>query len=212
MVGNLEIKELKHINFADVARIHILAFPDSFITKLGIECVRMYYVWQLKSPDHVYAIGVFENEKMLGFCFGGVFTMALGGYLSKNRKLVIKRLLLRPFLLFNITFWGKLYRGLILSLKFQKKNLQQHFIESRENKIFGILSIATDPKFQGKGAGRILIEEAERYARYNNYSDMQLSVNPNNKNAVNFYEHLGWQKENELDKWTGRMKKKIFYD
>ena len=114
MADKLNIKILRHNDLVNVAKIHIAAFPESLFTKLGLECVIRHYEWQLESPDKVYAVGAFNDEKILGYCFGGVFTMALGGFLVRNKGLIIKRFILRPWLIFHPVFIKKILRGFIL--------------------------------------------------------------------------------------------------
>lgn len=85
--SRLVIKKLEFGNLIDVAKVHKRAFPESALSKLGLEATRRYYEWQLLGPHDTYAIGVFENDLLLGFCFGGVFRGALNGFLNKNKNL-----------------------------------------------------------------------------------------------------------------------------
>ena len=70
----------------EVALIHTASFKKSLLTNLGIDIVQKYYEWQLKSPDRVYPYGAFFNKTLVGYCFGGSFSMALGGFLTAKQK------------------------------------------------------------------------------------------------------------------------------
>jgi ribosomal protein S18 acetylase RimI-like enzyme len=213
MPNKLCVQTLVHCDLAEVAKIHCSIFPESLIAKLGIECVTKYYEWQLESPDEVYAIGAFTSEKMLGYCFGGVFSMALGGFLVRNKGLIIMRLIFRPWLLFYPVFIRKILRGLSILIRFSKnKDTTTKAPPIFEDSHFGILAIATDPAERGLGVGRLLMEHSEQFAKAQNFTKMYLSVNPQNINAVQFYEHVGWIKDGDTEIWQGGMKKELMSD
>ncbi len=206
----IKVKDLTYSDLDAVAAIHIVAFPKSFITKLGDEIARAYYQWQLDSPDEVYAIGAFKENKLLGFCFGGVFTMALGGFLSSNKLLVLKSVLSHPWILLNPYFFKKSLRGFELLMRFFKKDKIAHRNqEVSEDDPFGILAIATHPENHGMGIGKVLMNESEKYAVKHDFKKMLLSVSPLNLNAVQFYDRIGWDKVYDGKIWKGVMEKEI---
>lgn len=55
--------------------------------------------------------------------------------------------------------------------------------------------VALDPAAQGQGLGRLLMEEAERWARSRGYGSITLNVFATNSRAVAFYERLGYAVE-----------------
>ena len=183
------------------------------ITKLGLECVIRYYEWQLKSPDKVYALAAFSDGKLLGYCFGGVFSMALGGFLIRNKWLIIKQLIIRPWLMFHQVFIKKILRGFSLLIKFSKNkdSTTKAPLMTADNH-FGILAIASDPGARGLGLGKRLMEYSEEYARNQDFKKMFLTVNPKNTNAIRFYEHIGWVKDANTQNWQGGMKKDLTND
>ena len=78
------IQNLKLHDLPAVSQIHLAAFPNSALSKLGPEAIRRYYEWQLTGPHDVTALGSFLDDKLVGFCFGGIFRGAMSGYLYKN--------------------------------------------------------------------------------------------------------------------------------
>ena len=209
----IEIRNLSLEEVDQIAKIHINAFQESLISKLGTKVTKAYYKWQFESPDDVYSIGAFIDNRLVGFSFGGIFKMALGGFIANNRKLVFSQILLHPWVLLHPHFTKKILLGLRLFFLFPKKGHQNKFQNAEFSKkgkpYFGILSIAINSSARGKGVGRLLMERTETLAKENEFRKMLLSVDPNNKNAVDFYLHLGWEKEMLTTEWNGKMIKFI---
>ncbi len=59
----------------------------------------------------------------------------------------------------------------------------------REDGAVQMRQVAVDPKRQGEGVGRTLVEEAERFARQQGFARMTLHARDT---AVGFYERLGY--------------------
>lgn len=189
-----------------VAKIHLAAFPKSALTHLGKEAVRRYYDWQLTGPHDCLAIGAFDEQgRMLGFCFGGVFRGSLSGFVSKNQRFLVFQVLKRPWLiLVNPIFRDRIRLGLRVG---KSKTPQTHWDRKTAAKSFGILSIAVNPAAQGQGIGRQLMDYSELYARSNGFIRMNLTVAPENKQAIRFYEYNGWEKVIGSTGWNGVMEK-----
>ena len=206
-MSSIEIKTVTEHNLSNIANIHLSAFPQSALTKLGPEAVRRYYHWQLHGPHDCHAIAAFEDKQMLGFCFGGVFRGALGGFLQKNKRFLFWRVLFRPWLLFNDIFRERLKTAFrSLRLFPVRKQEPKSTVQKKLVKSFSILSIAVDPAIQTKGVGKALMHAAEEEALRQGYDRMHLTVHPTNTNAVQFYLRVGWLK-NEENPWVGGMYK-----
>lgn len=211
---NINIQPLNQSDLPSVALLHAAAFPDSALTKLGLEAVRRYYEWQLNGPHDVDALGAFHGDRLVGFCFSGIFRGAMSGFLQRNWLFLTGCALIRPWLILNPVFRDRV----TLSMSILKRLLRQ-FIKRRKTpyqssspkppKSYGILSIAVDPNYQGLGIGRILMERSEAIAREKGFSEMDLTVNPQNEKAIRFYERLGWEKVVNEGRWTGHMRKRL---
>lgn len=175
---------------AKVAQIHIRAFPDSSLTKLGIEAVRRYYVSQMDEDNDCLAIGAFQNNSMIGFVYAGIFHGVLTGFLRNNRWYLFSRVLTHPWLVLNPMFRDAI--KLALRKLQQKEHPPAPVIISRQN--FVILSIAVDPEMQQKGIGQALLDYAENEAAKRGFMRMVLTVNPVNAKAIRFYEKNKWVK------------------
>ncbi|PKO04174.1 MAG: hypothetical protein CVU41_18405 [Chloroflexi bacterium HGW-Chloroflexi-3] len=206
-MSDLDIRTVTDDDLIEISRIHLAAFPESALTKLGAEAVHRYYHWQLHGPHDCFAIATFGENQTLGFCFGGVFRGALGGFLQKNKKFLFWRVLLRPWLLFNEIFRERL-KTAFRSLRIfpTKKKVKKTSILSNPVSSFSILSIAVDPAIQTKGVGKVLMKAVEEEAIRQGYDRIHLTVHPSNTNAIQFYLRVGWIK-NEEDPWAGVMYK-----
>ncbi|NQU35416.1 MAG: GNAT family N-acetyltransferase [Bacteroidetes bacterium] len=213
MDNKILLKKLEIEDLYEVTEIHLASFPQSIISKLGKEAVIKYYEWQFTSAIDLYAIGAYRDDKMVGCCFGGVFFAALSGYLYRHRGFIAKRLFFQPWLFFNPTLLKKIFHGFYIQVKYSiNKRKFKTFKSVNDDHHFGILEIASAPSARGLGVGRFLMDHSEKYARENNFKIMCLTVRPENRNAVQFYEHIGWVKEGDLESWQGRMRKVLVHE
>ncbi len=208
------IPALRHLdsrNINDIAAIHMSAFPDSAWTKLGVRVVSEYYLWHLLGPHPIVrATGVYVDRQCAGFCVSGVFNSSTSGFLSKNRNLLARRLILKPWLILDPVFFEKLRSGAKLLRRFKARNRNESAkVSTKAVDSFGILAIAVDPRSQGLGIGQLLMDDAEKAAVEQAFSKMDLTVNPGNLGAIRFYEKLGWMKLSRNDIWKGTMVKNL---
>lgn len=214
----VSVRTLAKEDLAIVAAIHLAAFPDSALGSLGAEAVRRYYEWQLIGPHDIAAFSAECDGELAGFCFGGVFRGAMSGFLSRNRAYLAWRVVTHPWLIFSPLFRDRLTTGLRVLRKFAKPAKPKSVtapvsktapVETPRREIFGILALAVNPKFQGKGIGRRLMDASEAIARERGFPQIHLSVNTDNNQAIFFYEGLNWQKVLKEGIWQGEMTKQL---
>ena len=208
----MEIRKLTPQDLPQTAATHLRAFPDSALTALGAEAVRRYYEWQLTGPHDVAAFGAFVENEMAGFCFSGVFRGAMSGFLQQHRGYLAWRVVTHPWLLFSPLFRDRLGSGLSILKRFSKSGASTAPAKPTKKPSFGILSIAADPRFQGQGAGKLLMAASESVAHAQGFAEMNLSVAPANQQAIRFYETLGWRKVIRNGGWAGEMSKALGLD
>ena len=122
---------------------------------------------------------------------------------------LILRLISHPWLLNNEIVRNRINYGIReLSHFFSKKKRRDVNSYPSVGK-FGVLSIATHPKYQGLGIGKLLMKNIEISARQMEFKSMRLTVHITNYKAISFYEGLGWQKRTINGKWEGYMEKDI---
>ena len=61
----------------------------------------------------------------------------------------------------------------------------------RYRKLLSIDTLCIDEHFRGQGIGTKILEFAKNIAKEQNCTDMHLTVNPNNENAIKVYEKFG---------------------
>ncbi len=211
MTSHYEIRLINTAQLSSLTRIHLLAFPKSAMTQLGTEVVYRYYDWLVNGPHpEAVRIGLFANEDMLGFCFGGRFRGATGGFVRDNRYFLMWRVVTHPWLILNPFFRDRVKVGFSILRRLRKpkpaKGVSGQVLAIPS---FGILAIATHPTYQGQGVGHQLMDAAEGEARQKGFRQMHLTVHPDNHQAVRFYERLGWQRRDTEGVWQGVMEKHL---
>ncbi len=208
MDSKIFLRELTISDISQIAAVHSDSFSDSALTKLGARVVERYYAWLLTGPhDNVRAVGAFMGADCAGFSFGGVFSGSTSGFVRFNKALLIKEVLRHPRNLFTPQFLRRILIGIKL-LRGHKKTGNP----KPKKKIatsFGILSIAVSRKYQNHGIGQLLLEDAERTAVKAGFAQMDLSVHPDNFQAIRFYEKHEWEKIPTNAPWRGVMIKKL---
>lgn len=201
----LVLRKLAAGDIDAVATIHCAAFPRSTITRLGKEVVHRYYVWLMQGPHETYALGATLGHKLVGFCFGGVAPHAIPGFLHQHKALLSRKLMARPWLMLDPLFRDRLRRG-FRALSRPSVTLPS-VVQGAPKRPFDILSIAVRPELQGTGIGKRLMIEAETTALRNGFHVMTLMVNTDNKQAIDFYVAMGWEKNFMKGMWRGNMEK-----
>lgn len=207
MTDPIRLRKLTEDDLGRVSEIHLAAFPQSALTRLGQEATRRYYQWQLAGPHpYVLALGCEYHGTLCGHCIAGRFHGALHGYLRRNWPFLAWRLASHPWLLMDSVIQGRSLLGLgILRARTKQPAAKPSF--SPNLRVFGVLAIAVQPQFQGQGLGKALMQETERIAIQEGFQLMRLSVNRDNMQAIRFYEGQGWQRAPNNEEWTGLMVK-----
>lgn len=191
-----------------IVGIHLVAFPDSTLSRFGRNMLAKWYEWHMEPPNECYTFGAYEEESMRGFCLSGFFLNSEIYFFRKNFLFVLWQLIIHPQLIFSRKTFKRLidvvlafYDKLSLKAKKVKKSVRPRLEK------FGILSIAVDPAFQNSGIGHLLVIRVEQLAIEKGIEKINISVHPSNMSAVNFYEKNGWQKVcyDSNKPWQGYM-------
>lgn len=202
-VRNAQLKDLKSLAYC-----HMSAFPSSLTTAMGVRHVQKTLEWYIIEPDAMLIMAENDQEKTIGYA-GGLLvhektvqgsTSAMSQYAFKT---AIIAFCLRPWLLFHpqvrrhfpyIRYflkrqWRKYFFGKKTSSESSKPQKSQ-FI----NRSMGLVGIGVLPEVQGMGVGTILLKAFEEFSRSVNADCMDLSVEPENENAIRSYIRNGWQR------------------
>lgn len=202
-----------------IAHIHKASFHDRALSQLGFGAIKRYYKWLLTGFSEIYPLcAVNLQGKLAGYCFAGQYAGSFSGFLSANKWYLVGTVFLQPWLIFNPIVLDQikvsvrtLKKMIIRQMKHKNKLGTKKITEGKSKTAtsLGILSIAVSPAFQRQGVGELLMQEVEKFAYINCYTELHLSVRPENLPAVKFYEKLGWQKSPLDGNWDGKMFKKL---
>jgi len=201
-----EVRDAVPADLEEVARLHVDAFPDSVLGRLGVEAVRRNYVWQMEGPHDLTALVGVTDARVAGFLFGGVFRGSTIGFVKKEKWFLASQVARHPSVLMGRVGWDRIgLAARLLRTPWQAPTAEDP--DAVPVRSFGVLAIAVDPVAQGRGVGRALMEVARARATAAGFESMHLSVHPDNETAIAFYRSIGWTEAPEPDgHWAGRMR------
>jgi ribosomal protein S18 acetylase RimI-like enzyme len=148
----MNCRRLNNNDISEVTRVHLKAFADFFLTKLGESFLLLYYK-SLINNNTGFGFGVFNDEgRLLGF---SVATTCPRGF---NRNLIINNFV--PFLIAGIRLLLTKPKSLVRLYR----NLSKNGFKDDDCDYAELYSIAVDPEMQGKGVGKILLRNTENEA------------------------------------------------
>lgn len=194
-----------------LALVHLEAFPDAALTKLGRGAVERFYHAMFTGPHDVSCFGAERDGQLVGFSVGGVLRSAETYFVGTNRFYLAYAALTRPRLLLDPRIRSRVATGLKLVWRFLRERARETLPEtSRYGPApFSIQSIAVSPRFQNLHVGKALLAKSEEAARERHFALMLLTVHPNNLQAIRFYERNGWTKELVDGTWHSVMTKPL---
>lgn len=104
-----------------------------------------------------------------------------------NVDLWIIKALIRYGLVFVLEKDNKIISIIEYMQKFQDVN------EEKEKKVF-LYGLSTLKKYRHQGYAKFLLEESEKYLKKLNFEEIELTVDPENKIAIDFYTKYGYEK------------------
>ncbi len=168
------IKPLNAAYIKEVAEIHQEALKGDFFPSLGINFLKTFYEGVFKNSD-LYGFGIFQGRKLCGFVIG---TKDSGKFFSEVFKSRFLKLSLIVFIQ-------------LLKNPNHLKNILETFLYTKrvEGPKSELVVIAVDRNFQGKGAGKLLVNALESAFKKDSIRSYKLTVHADKK-SVGFYEHL----------------------
>jgi len=171
----------------NMALCHTDAFPNQFMTVMGLKWLAALYSFYIEHENGVSIIAVNDNGAVVGLAVGGD-TNIRGEFLSLAKKKYIFRL-----------FWKfltkKIVRTKILGQVFGRKTtLPPEVLLIKKNEVgFGVLlSIGVKSEYVGKGvAGSVMTSFIEACSKL--YKNLRLSVHSDNDRAIAFYKKYAWR-------------------
>jgi GNAT superfamily N-acetyltransferase len=155
------------------------AFPNFFLTAMGLSFVREYYRAVLEFPDSI-AMVIQRENKLLGFIVGFGNPEAFYDFYRKRRLRLV-----------GLTFWAIIRKPYLIKrilLNFRRVS----DIKTPESDI-ELSSLAVTPDEQGRGIGTKLIQSFLQIATERKYQNVYLTTDSQSNDSVNyFYSKLGF--------------------
>jgi ribosomal protein S18 acetylase RimI-like enzyme len=183
-----------------VTQLHLIAFPSSDLTRAGPGVVRRYYGTQLEltGRSRLFA-GIWDDGRLAAFICAGDLGDALPRFLRRHRWYLVKSYAARPWLLLGRETFGRLRAAVGIKVP-HPDGAQPRY---------RVLAIATHPDFRERGYAQRLLQAAEADARKAGESEIGLTVEPDNADAVGLYAGRGWEPMHEGATWGGSMRKTL---
>jgi ribosomal protein S18 acetylase RimI-like enzyme len=206
--ATMAVRLMQESDLEAVAQLHISAFPEQLMSRLGVDVVRAYYAWQLRcgATARAFRAAVVGNGNGLaGFVIGGRYHGATSGFVKAYAGTLLLALARNPQLLGDRRVLAKLraVTRAVFSVWFRRAAPSQTGPVAEPS--FGVLALAVAPQSQGSGVAALLMHDLEGAAMAAGFRAMNLHVNTDNPRAIAFYEKRGWQRDGARP-WTGNMR------
>lgn len=178
----MEIRKAEQADIESIVKIHCDAFEGFFLTSLGTDFLKFYYICFVNSSETVMMCAV-ENGKIMGF---SASTKVCKGF---NSRLIKSNLVDFGMLSIKLMFTSP--KSLIRLLK----NLTKKGEVVEDNEDYAELySIGVSQDAQGKGVGKLLLATSEKIMKEEGVKRVSLTTDYyNNDAAVGFYLSMGYE-------------------
>lgn len=194
----MKYRIVKSTECESLAKIHLEAFGDFFLTSLGYSFLRTYYQACLESKDVINVCAVNEQDEIIGFSIGNILSQGFH-----------KRLLLKNFHKFFI-------QGIFILFSRPKalfrlaNNLEKNNFTDDNGRYAELLSIGVLPTYNGQGIGKELIKIFERAAINRGCSQIALTTDfYENSKVLEFYKSTGYKVFYEFITYPNRKMYKL---
>ncbi len=179
IIRELDTADNRYITI--LSKLHIVAFPNFFLTQLGLSFLKTLYRGYIEDKNSGILVAEI-NGKLAGF-------IAYSNEYSKFYKELLKRHLIRFafYSLLAVIRHPSFVKRLLSAFKKSDEVLKgEAYVE--------LASICVNPKVDGKGIGTKLIEKLKEITDFTIYEYINLETDACNNDAVNkFYVKNGFQ-------------------
>ncbi len=196
-----DVRPIERDDLDAVTQLHLAAFPSSDLTRAGRGVVKRYYETQWERPEQSRLLaGIWDGGRLAAFVCAGDLGDALPRFLRRHRWYLILSYAAKPWLLLGRQTLGRLRAAAGISVP---------RAEGSQGPRYRVLAIATHPDFRGRGYAQRLLQAAEDDARKAGESEIGLTVETDNTDAVGLYIGRGWEPMHEGATWGGSMRKAL---
>ena len=178
----MELKSIEKAGLKEVVEVHKNSFKGFFLTTLGDGFLHLYYD-SIRKDRNAILIGIYNEEKLCGFCAATFKSKGFNSQLIKNN--ILKFLMIGLQLLFSKPM------SLIHIIKNFRKNVSRF---NDKSEYAELLSIGVSEDLQGRGIGKKLLLELEKVLSIHECSILSLTTDfYNNDGVIEFYKRLGYE-------------------
>lgn len=171
---------MSHSHIGDVVDLHLLAFPDFFLTFLGKSFLSVYYKAIIHHDDAI-KIALVNGSQVIGFVVGTMNPSGFYSSLIKNDVFSFAVASIPAIIKKPQTFF-RLIRAL-------GKPKQANFGKD----VAELTSLAVLPQYHGHGYGQLLVYEFIKQCRERSGREITLTTDAMNNEKVNsFYQKAGF--------------------
>lgn len=177
----MNCRVIKQTEYDSLAKIHLLAFNDFFLTTLGYGFLKTYYQACLKNKESIAVCAANENGEIIGF--------GIGCFHSRGFH---KRLLLANFTKFSIQALRILFTNPKAIFRLIN-NLDKNSNKKDDGNYTELLSIGVSSDYKNLGIGKELIKAFEQEAIKKGSRKIALTTDYlNNDQIISFYNKAGY--------------------
>ena len=178
----MTIRNANENDIEGIVRIHCSAFKGFFLTSLGADFLKFYYLNFVRSKETVTLVAE-DGNRVVGF--SGATTNCKGF----NSRLIKSNLFGFCMLTLKLIFTNP--KALLRLVK----NLTKKSSEIDDNEEYAELySIGVDQSQQGKGIGKLMLTKTEVALKHKGVEKVSLTTDYNeNEHAIGFYKSMGYK-------------------
>lgn len=178
----MTIRNANENDIEGIVRIHCSAFKGFFLTSLGADFLKFYYLNFVRSKETVTLVAE-DGNRVVGFSAATTNCKGFNSRLIKSNlfgfcMLTLKLIFTNPKALLRLV-----------------KNLTKKSSEIDDNEEYAELySIGVDQSQQGKGIGKLMLTKIEVALKHKGVEKVSLTTDYNeNEHAIGFYKSMGYK-------------------
>lgn len=178
----MTIRNANENDIEGIVRMHCSAFKGFFLTSLGADFLKFYYLNFVRSKETVTLVAE-DGNRVVGFSAATTNCKGFNSRLIKSNlfgfcMLTLKLIFTNPKALLRLV-----------------KNLTKKSSEIDDNEEYAELySIGVDQSQQGKGIGKLMLTKTEVALKHKGVEKVSLTTDYNeNEHAIGFYKSMGYK-------------------
>ena len=203
------VRSLEPSDVAVAVGLHLAVLDMEFLSRLGPSFMRAYYRAWCAAPGALALVALDDDGSVVGVLLGAtdpaghVRAMVRGHGASLGVSLVASALV-RPRLAWDLVVtraWR--YTRAVARLAWSRRSGRSTTSAPAEGPRVGeVTHVLVDPRVQGRGVGRALVERAIELSRAAGLDELEL-VTPPDLAARHFYLATGWRESGSLTSRSG---------